>query len=85
RVGGRADAIALKNDGSRVIIDYKTGQKIAHELDDVFSCIQVMMYADMLQKKGTEVSGGEFWYLRSNQVIACEYTPLRADKIEQIL
>lgn len=85
KVKGRTDAIAVKNDGSRVIIDYKTGHKTKHEPDDVFSCIQVMMYADMLQKKGTEVSGGEFWYLRSNQVIACEYTPLRADKIEQIL
>lgn len=85
KVKGRTDAIAVKNDGSRVIIDYKTGQNTKHEPDDVFSCIQVMMYADMLQKKGMEVAGGEYWYLRNDQVIACEYTPLRAYKIEQTL
>jgi len=81
-VHGRPDSIAELPDGTYRIIDYKTGRTVKHNENDAFSCIQVMLYADMLQKEGKTVTGGEYWYLRRNQVIPCEFTPDRAELIE---
>ncbi len=81
-ITGRLDALAELPDGTFRVIDYKTGRTVKHERNDTFSCIQVMLYADMLQKSGKTVSGGEYWYLRRNQIVPCEYTPARAELIE---
>ena len=81
-ITGRLDALAEIQDGTFRVIDYKTGRTVKHERNDTFSCIQVMLYADMLQKQGKSVSGGEYWYLRLGQVIPCEFTAERAALIE---
>ena len=81
-ITGRLDALAEIQDGTFRVIDYKTGRNIKHEENDAVSCIQVMLYADMLQKQGKTVSGGEYWYLRLGQVIPCEFTAERAALIE---
>ncbi|MBQ8922549.1 MAG: PD-(D/E)XK nuclease family protein [Oscillospiraceae bacterium] len=84
-VKGRPDALALMPDGTCRILDYKTGRRLRHEENDVFSCIQVMLYADMLTRSGVAVSGGDYRYLRLNKSVSCEYTPERAALIEQKL
>lgn len=81
-ITGRLDALAELPDGTFRVIDYKTGRTVKHDENDAVSCIQVMLYADMLQRTGKPVSGGEYWYLRRNQVVPCEYTPARAELIE---
>lgn len=81
-VRGRLDALAELPDGTFRVIDYKTGHTLKHEKNDAGSCIQVMLYADMLQKCGKQVSGGEYWYLRLDKVIPCDFTPERAELIE---
>lgn len=81
-ITGRLDALTELPDGTFRVIDYKTGRTVKHAENDAASCIQVMLYADMLQKGGKTVSGGEYWYLRRNQVVPCEYTPARAELIE---
>ncbi len=81
-VHGKPDALSVMPDGSLRVIDYKTGRKTKHQENDIVSCIQVMMYADMLQRLGKKVSTGEYWYLRLNKIIHCEFTPQRAALIE---
>ena len=81
-VQGKPDALSVMPDGSLRVIDYKTGRKTKHQENDIVSCIQVMMYADMLQRLGKKVSIGEYWYLRLNKIIHCEFTPQRAAIIE---
>ena len=44
-----------------------------------------MLYADMLQKLGKTISVGEYWYLRLDKVVSCDYTPDRAARIESML
>ena len=84
-ITGRLDALAEIQDGTFRVIDYKTGRTVKREENDAVSCIQVMLYTDMLQKQGKSVSGGEYWYLRRNQVVPCELTPERAELIESKL
>ena len=81
-VQGKPDALSVMPDGSLRVIDYKTGRKTKHQENDIVSCIQVMMYADMLQRLGKKVSTGEYWYLRLNIIIHCEFAPQRAAFIE---
>ena len=81
-VYGKPDAVAKLPDGSCRVIDYKTGTKQKHENNDAVSCIQVMMYADMLRRLGKPITGGEYWYLRLDRVISCEYTENRPAWIE---
>lgn len=82
-VSGRPDAIIRKPDGTIRVADYKTGKNLKHEPDDCISCIQVMLYADMLHRTGIPVSGGDYRYLMLNEKISCEYTPERSALIAQ--
>ena len=81
-VHGRPDAISEMSDGTFRVIDYKTGRTQKHQDNDAVSCIQVMLYTDMLQRLGKKVSIGEYWYLRLNKVVSCDFTPQRAALIE---
>lgn len=83
-VNGRPDAIARLADGTLRILDYKTGAKLERTENDVVSCIQVMMYADMLHRAGIEVTGGDYCFLTLNRKISCEYTPEHAAFITQL-
>ena len=84
-VRGRPDAIAKLPDGSHRIIDYKTGKTLRHTENDCISCIQVMLYADMLHRSGMEISGGDYRYLRISRTVSCDYTPACAAQIQHIL
>lgn len=71
---GKPDRIEKTSDGKILIADYKTGRKINHRENDPVSCIQVLIYAYMLEKQGYEVSGGEYRYLRSNVTVKLDYS-----------
>ena len=81
-IHGRPDALAELPDGSFRVIDYKTGRRAKHQEGDAVSCIQVMLYADMLHRLGKSVSAGEYWYLRLDKVVSCQFSPERAALIE---
>ena len=85
RVYGRPDALESLPDGTFRVIDYKTGKTVVHDAENAYSCIQVMLYADMLTRTGRTVTGGEYWYLRTGEVIPCAYSPERAAVIETVL
>lgn len=72
KLKGRLDRAEKKPDGSFVIADFKTGRSFAHTENDTISCIQVLLYAYMLEKQfGCTVSSGEFRYLRYGRIIRC--------------
>ena len=75
KLKGRLDRLERTSDGSIVIVDYKTGRKINHKKDDISSCMQILLYAAMLEEsEDIKVSGGEYRYLRYNKSIQCTYT-----------
>lgn len=84
-VSGRLDALAKLPDGTYRVIDYKSGKKISHTENDLYACIQVMLYTDMLNRSGKQVQSGEYRYLRSGKTIPCNYTPDRAVLIQNLL
>ena len=81
-VHGRPDAVSELPDGTFRVIDYKTGRTVKHQENDAVSCIQVMLYADMLQRLGKNISVGEYWYLRLDKVVFCDFTQQRTELIE---
>ncbi len=84
-VQGRPDAIAKLPDGSLRILDYKSGRTLKHTDEDLRSCIQVMLYADMLKKHGTDVTGGDYLYVYLDGKVSCAYNEDRSAKISDLL
>ena len=84
-VEGIPDAVQACSDGSLRVLDYKTGRKLKHVKDDPYSCIQVMLYADILRRSGKNVSGGEYLYLTRNESVTCELTDRSCQTVEEIL
>lgn len=84
-VHGRPDALAKLPDGSFRILDYKSGRSKKHTDHDWQSCIQVMLYADMMQQHGIHVTSGDYLYLYLDQTVSCEYTQERHEQIESLL
>ena len=84
-VKGRPDALSKLADGAYRVLDYKTYRKRKHTAGDCRSCIQVMLYADMLTKNGERVTGGDYEYLILKERISCEYTEEHKKKIYALL
>ena len=86
KLQGRLDRLEKTPDGQRVIVDFKTSRKIAHVENDTASCMQVLLYAAMLEKtRGITVSGGEYRYLRDNRSVKCEYNDQIRNELEQMI
>ena len=61
------------NDGSYLLVDYKSGSKLKHEKDDIESCLQVVLYAYILEKNGYKVKECQYRYISLDDVITCRY------------
>lgn len=72
-LAGFPDCVEKLEDGSLMIVDYKSGRKIDHEKDDINTCLQVVIYAYMMEQQGYNVAGGEFRYIRLGETITCVY------------
>jgi len=70
---GYPDCVEELEDGRLLIVDYKTGSEIKHIQDDIHSCLQVVIYAYLMEQEGHQVAGGEFRYLRLGEVVTCKY------------
>jgi CRISPR-associated protein Cas4 len=73
RIHGFPDRVEKLEDGSCLIVDFKSGRQIVHEQDDIDSCLQVVIYAYLMESRGVSVSGGEYRYLRKGETVSCRY------------
>jgi CRISPR-associated protein Cas4 len=72
-IHGFPDRVEQLEDGTYLVVDFKSGRKIVHEQDDIDSCLQVVLYAYLMEKKGYKVSGGEYRYIRLGESVTCRY------------
>ncbi|MCR5215676.1 MAG: PD-(D/E)XK nuclease family protein [Lachnospiraceae bacterium] len=85
RLMGYPDRVETLEDGSAWIVDFKTGRTIRHVKDDIQSCMQVVIYAYMLEQQNLTVSGGEFRYFVPGEVISCKYDEEMKDALTEKL
>ena len=85
KIHGLPDCVEKKEDGSCLIADYKTGRSIKHVEDDADTCLQVLIYAYMMEKQGVPVSGCEYRYLRLGETIPCRYDDEMKEALNQKL
>ena len=73
RLHGFPDRVEELEDGTVMVVDYKTSRSQSHLEDDIDTCLQILIYAYLLEKRGKKVSEGEYRYLRLNKKIKCSY------------
>ena len=84
-IHGLPDRVEMLDDGTCLIVDFKTGRKVKHEEDDFGTCFQVIVYAYLMESKGYKVSGAEFRYIRLGQTVKCKYDDEMKSKLEYAL
>ena len=73
KIHGFPDRVERLEDGTCLIVDYKTGNKIKHIQDDPRTCLQVLIYAYLMEHEGYKVSGCEYRYIRLGQTVTCAW------------
>lgn len=73
KLHGFPDRVEKLEDGSYLIVDFKTARNLGHETDDINTCLQVVLYAYLMEQNGYRVSGAEYRYLRLGQTVTCVY------------
>ena len=64
-IHGFPDKVIKNTDGTYRVVDYKTGRKVRHKVDDIPSMIQCTLYAYILEKsRHVKVTSFEYRYLR---------------------
>ncbi|MBR1671074.1 MAG: UvrD-helicase domain-containing protein [Butyrivibrio sp.] len=66
KIHGFPDRVEKLDDGTHLIVDFKTGRRVKHASDDIDTCLQVLIYAYLMEKKGYKISGCEYRYLRKD-------------------
>ena len=70
RIHGFPDKVIKNSDGTYRIVDYKTGHKVKHKVDDIPSMIQCTLYAYILEKnRHIKVTSFEYRYLRNKVIV----------------
>ena len=82
KLHGFPDRVEMLDDGTCLIVDFKTKRKIEHVEDDFSSCFQIIVYAYLMESLGYKVSGGEFRYIRLGQTVTCKYDELMKKQLE---
>ena len=74
-IKGILDRVEKLDDGTYLIVDFKTDSRIKRQRDDIKTCLQVVMYAYLMEHahKGCRVSGGEYRYLMFGQTVTCRF------------
>nr|MCR5023735.1 PD-(D/E)XK nuclease family protein [Lachnospiraceae bacterium] len=73
KIHGFPDQVEELDDGTYLIVDFKTKRRIEHVEDDIDTCLQVVIYAYLMEQEGLNVSGGEFRYIRLGETVTCKY------------
>ena len=85
KLHGFPDRVERLDDGTCLIVDYKTGNKIKHLQDDPYSCLQVLVYAYLMENEGYKVSGCEYRYIRLGQTVTCAWDDDMKDSLTHFL
>lgn len=73
KLHGYPDRIEKLDDGRYLVVDFKSGRSISHVQDDITTCLQIVIYAYLLEQEGYDIAGGEFRYIRLGETISCKY------------
>lgn len=73
KIHGYPDRVEKLEDGSYLVVDFKSARSISHISDDLDTCLQIVIYAYLMEQKGYKVSGGEFRYIRLGETVSCKY------------
>ena len=73
KIHGFPDRVEKLDDGSYLVVDFKSGRRIAHVQDDIGTCLQVVIYAYLMEQMGFHIVGGEYRYLRLGEKVTCRY------------
>ena len=82
KLHGFPDRVEMLDDGTCLIVDFKTKRRVEHGEDDFSSCFQIIVYAYLMESLGYKVSGGEFRYIRLGQTVKCKYDEMMKTKLE---
>ncbi len=82
---GIPDRVEKAKDGTYLIADYKSAVYISHKPNDIDTCLQVVIYAYLMEQKGIKISRCEYRYLRDKKIIPCIYDDAMKDKLSQKL
>ncbi|MCR5222380.1 MAG: PD-(D/E)XK nuclease family protein [Lachnospiraceae bacterium] len=85
KLHGFPDRVEKLDDGSYLVVDFKTGRNKAHVDDDIATCLQVVLYSYLLEQKGYRIAGAEYRYLRLNETVTCKYDTEIKDKLNEML
>ncbi len=71
KIHGFPDRVEKLDDGTFLIVDFKSGGRIRHIKDDFPTCLQVIIYASLAEQKGFRISGAEYRYIRLGETVTC--------------
>lgn len=73
KLHGFPDRVEKLEDGTYLVVDFKSARSIGHVQDDIDTCLQIVIYAYLMEQKGLKVSGGEYRYIRLGETVSCKY------------
>ena len=96
---GRSDRVEKLHDGTCQIVDFKTGKVIKvvdyetgkstkQKKDDSNTCLQVILYAYIMENRDSnpvKISKGEYRYIRENEIISCNYNDRMKEDLSEKL
>ena len=82
---GYPDRVERLEDGSCLIVDFKSKRRIDHVQDDIDTCLQVVIYSYLMEQKGLKVSGAEYRYIRLGETVSCRYDEEIKQKLSEKL
>lgn len=82
---GIPDRVEKNDAGEYIIADYKTGRRVRHQPHDIDTCLQVVLYAYLLEQRGVPICRCEYRYLRDSLVIPCRYDDAMKEALERKL
>ena len=82
---GYPDRVEKTPEGEYIIADYKTGKRISHQANDVDTCLQVVIYAYIMEQKNIPISRCEYRYLRDGVTVPCRYDDSMREKLNEKL
>ena len=73
KIHGFPDRVEKLDNGTYLVVDFKSGRSVKHVQDDIATCLQVIIYAYLMEQKGFHVSGGEYRYIRRGETVTCRF------------